>query len=101
MQPWVYPKGLVGPEWLLSQGARTETQRMQHGHGRNPELTDPLALLGMRTAVEIDVSGAESWQVAYGDSRRETLQSAAVDPARMVQYVAGRPCVACYGEQFF
>ncbi len=74
---------------------------MQGGHARNAELTDPLVLLGMRTAVPIDESGAQAWQVAYGESRRETLQSAAVDPARMVQYVAGRPCVACYGEQFF
>jgi hypothetical protein len=74
---------------------------MQRGHDRNPELTDPLVLLGMRTAVQIDESGAQGWQVAYGESRRETLQVAAVDPARMVQYVAGRPCVASYGEQFF
>ncbi len=87
------PKGLVGTEWMVSQGARTETSRAQQGVGQNPELSSALMFLAARSAVEVDESGAENWQVAYGHHRRETLQAASVDPARMVQYVAGRPCV--------
>ena len=45
------------------------------------------------TTQEIKEDDAAVWQMAYAEQRRGSLQAAAVDPARMVQMVAGRPCV--------
>ena len=49
--------------------------------------------LAVKTEQEIKEDDAAVWQLAYAEQRRTTLQAAAVDPARMVQFVAGRPCV--------
>lgn len=87
------PKGLVGTEWLVAQGARTEMPRFKEGRV-NPELSSGLMYWSLRTEVEPSRDDAADWQLAYAEHRRERLQAASVDPARMVQYVAGRPCVA-------
>lgn len=87
------PKGLVGTEWLVAQGARTEMPRAKLGRV-NPELSSALMFWSQNTQVEPSEEDAENWQIAYGEHRRENLQAASVDPGRMVQYVAGRPCVA-------
>ena len=86
------PKGLSGTEWLVAQGARHELPRARSGMV-NPELSSSLQYLAMRTQQEIKEDDAAVWQMAYAEQRRTTLQAAAVDPARMVQFVAGRPCV--------
>ena len=87
------PKGLTGTEWLVAQGARSEVLRYRGGI-LNPELSSNLMGWGMRTELPVQEDDAADWQVAYGEHRRENLQAASVDPGRMVQYVAGRPCVA-------
>ena len=87
------PKGLTGTEWLVAQGARTELPRYRSG-SVNPELSSNLLGWGMRTELPVQEDDAADWQAAYGEHRREKLQSASFDPGRMVQYVAGRPCVA-------
>ena len=86
------PKGLAGTEWLVAQGARHELPRARSGMV-NPELSSSLQYLAVRTEQEIKEDDAAVWQMAYAEQRRTTLQAAAVDPARMVQFVAGRPCV--------
>ena len=87
------PKGLAGTEWLVAQGARQELPRARLGTV-NPELmSSNLQYLATRTEQEVNEDQAADWQCAYAEHRRSTLQAAAVDPARMVQYVAGRPCV--------
>lgn len=86
------PKGLVGTEWLVAQGARNEMPRARSGKV-NPELSSALQYLATKTAQELKEDDAADWQMAYAEQRRTSLQAAAVDPARMVQYVAGRPCV--------
>ena len=88
----LYPKGLVGTEWLVAQGSRHEIPRLEAGLV-NPELSSSLMNWGIRSQTSVDEMGAQDWQVAYGEHRRSNLQAAAMDPARMVQYVAGRPCV--------
>ena len=88
------PKGLTGTEWLVAQGARTELPRYRSG-SVNPELSSNLLGWGMRTELPVlEDDDAADWQFAYGEHRREKLQAASFDPGRMVQYVAGRPCVA-------
>ncbi len=87
------PKGLSGTEWLVAQGARTELPRLRTGI-RNPEMSSALMYWGTRTEIPVQEDDAADWQVAYGEHRREKLQSATFDPGRMAQYVAGRPCVA-------
>ena len=47
----------------------------------------------MKTEQAVKEDDAAAWQMAYAEQRRTSLRAAAVDPARMVQYVAGRPCV--------
>lgn len=86
------PRGLVGTEWLVAQGARHELPRARVGKV-NPELSSSLMYLAQKTEMEVAEDDAEVWQVAYADERRSKLQAAAMDPGRMVQYVAGRPCV--------
>ena len=87
------PKGLAGTEWLVAQGARHEMPRARRGTV-NPELSSSnLQYLAENTEQVVDEDHAADWQCAYAEHRRSTLQAAAVDPARMVQYVAGRPCV--------
>ena len=86
------PKGLAGTEWLVAQGARHELPRARSGKV-NPELSSSLQYLAVMTEQEIKEDDAAVWQMAYAEQRRGTLQAAAVDPARMVQMVAGRPCV--------
>ena len=86
------PKGLVGTEWLVAQGALTELPRAREGKW-NPELSSSLMYWAEKTETAVKDDDAAVWQVAYGEHRRSKLQAAAVDPARMVQYVAGRPCV--------
>ena len=88
-----YPKGLAGTEWLVAQGARTEMPRLREGK-LNPEMSSHLMYWGLRTETPVQEDDAADWQVSYGERRREKLQSASFDPGRMVQYVAGRPCVA-------
>ncbi len=86
------PTGLAGTEWLVAQGARTELPRLREGI-LNPEMSSAL-FWGSRTETPVQEDDAADWQVAYGEHRHENLQAASVDPGRMVQYVAGRPCVA-------
>ena len=86
------PKGLVGTEWLVAQGARNELPRARQGQV-NPELSSSLMYWAVKTETPVQEDDAADWQIAYGEHRRSKLQAAAVDPARMVQYVAGLPCV--------
>ena len=86
------PRGLAGTEWLVSQGARHELPRVRQGTF-NPELSSNLMYLAMNTEKRAPEDDAAVWQMAYAEERRSKLQAASVDPARMVQYVAGRPCV--------
>ena len=86
------PKGVAGTEWLVAQGARHKLPRAQSGMV-NPELSSNLQYLAVMTTQEIKEDDAAVWQMAYAEQRRGSLQAAAVDPARMVQFVAGRPCV--------
>ena len=59
----------------------------------NPEFSWELQYFANQTEQEVKEDDAAHWQMAYADQRRTSLRAAAVDPARMVQYVAGRPCV--------
>ena len=86
------PKGLVGTEWLVAQGARNEMPRARSGIV-NPELSSDLQYLACNTEQELREDDAADWQKAYSEQRRTSHRAASVDPARMVQYVAGRPCV--------
>ena len=86
------PKGLAGTEWLVAQGARHELPRARSGMV-NPELNSALQYLAVKTEQAVKEDDAADWQMAYAEQRRTSLRAAAVDPARMVQYVAGRPCV--------
>ena len=86
------PKGLAGTEWLVAQGARHELPRARSGLV-NPELSSRLQYLAMKTEQVVKDYKAAQWQRAYADHRRTSLRAAAVNPACMVQYVAGRPCV--------
>ena len=86
------PKGLAGTEWLVSQGVRHELPRVRQGTF-NPELSSYLMYLAENTEKPVAEDDAAVWQMAYAEERRSNLQAASVDPARMVQYVAGRPCV--------
>ena len=87
------PKGLVGTEWLVSQGVRHELPRVRQG-SFNPELSSNLMYHAENTEKPVPEDDAAVWQWSYAEHRRSSLQAAAVDPGRMVQYVAGRPCVA-------
>ena len=62
----------------------------------NPELSSLIQAWAERTAEEgIPCEGptVTGWQLHLAHHRRDNLQAANHDPARMVQYVAGRPCV--------
>ena len=86
------PKGYAGTEWLVAQGARHELPRARSGMV-NPKLSSALQYLAMKTEQVVKDYEAAQWQRAYADHRRTSLRAAAVNPACMVQYVAGRPCV--------
>ena len=86
------PKGYAGKEWLFAQGARHELPRFRSGIV-NPEFSSRLQYLAKVTEQEVNEDDAADWQIAYSEHRRSSLLAATVNPARMVQYVAGRPCV--------
>ena len=60
------PRGLVGTEWLVAQGARHELPRARVGKV-NSELSSSLMYLAQRTEMEVAEDDAEVWQVAYAD----------------------------------
>ena len=75
-------------EWLTAQGARGAYVKSASGL-INPELASALA----HWAANADDPAAEPWQNAISEYRRQSLKALDFDPARMVQYAAGRPCV--------
>ena len=87
------PRGLQGVEWLTAQGARGAFIKSASGLV-NPELTSALVHWAANTVVPLpEDPDAEPWQNAVSDYRRQSLKALDFDPARMVQYAAGRPCV--------
>lgn len=87
------PRGLQGVEWLTAQGARGAF--IQSASGLiNPELTSALVHWAANTAVPLpEDPNCEPWQNAVTEYRRQSMKALDFDPARMVQYAAGRPCV--------
>ena len=87
------PRGLQGVEWLTAQGARGAYVKSASGL-INPELTSALVHWAANTVVPLpEDPAAEPWQNAISEYRRQSLKALDLDPARMVQYVAGSPCV--------
>ena len=87
------PRGLQGVEWLTAQGARGAYVKSASGL-INPELTSALVHWAANTVVPLpEDPAAEPWQNAISEYRRQSLKAFDFDPARMVQYAAGRPCV--------
>ena len=87
------PRGLQGVEWLTAQGARGAFIKSASGL-INPELTSALVHWAANTVEPLpEDPNSEPWQNAVSEYRRQSLKALDFDPARMVQYVAGRPCV--------
>ena len=87
------PRGLQSVEWLTAQGARGAFIRSASGL-INPELTSALMHWAANTVEPLpEDPTSEPWQNAVSEYRRESLKAMDFDPARMVQYVSGRPCV--------
>jgi len=92
----------MGVDWLRSTGGRLQIL------GNRAELNYQFSSVLQRAAEltlaarpDVSSDSAEDWQFAYQEHRLASLKAAAVDSGRMVQYVAGRPCVVRVAETHF
>ena len=89
------PKGLAGPEWLWTQGARSE-ERYDRAVGtisENTEVSSIMRHVGETTWVEPKADKAEPWQHDLRVIGHATQRPLNFDPQRMMFYCEGRPCL--------
>ena len=89
------PKELAGPDWLWSQGARSE-ERYDRATGRisgNPEVSRNMRYVAEKNWVEAKAGKAEPWQHDLRVHGHATQRPMNFEPQRMMFYCDGRPCL--------
>ena len=89
------PKGLSCPEWLWTQGARSE-ERYDRAVGTisdNSEVSGVMRHVGEATWVEPKDGQSEPWQHDLRQHGHATQRPLNFDPQRMMFYCEGRPCL--------
>ena len=89
------PKELAGPDWLWSQGARSE-ERYDRATGSisgNPEVSRNMRYVAEKTWVEAKAGKAEPWQHDLRVHGHATQRPINFEPQRMMFYCDGRPCL--------
>ena len=90
------PKRLAGPDWLYTQGARSEDrrERASGSTSSNPERDDVTRAVAERTRVEPRAAKSEGWQRELRQHSYVAQKAMSFEPTRMMFYCNGRPCVA-------
>jgi len=89
------PRGLSAPEWLWTQGARSE-ERYDRAVGTisdNTEVCGVMRHVGETTGVEPTDGQSEPWQHDSRQHGHATQRPLNFDPQRMMFYCEGRPCL--------
>lgn len=103
MDPSKPPRSLAGPDWLWTQGARSEDRRERAtgSASSNQELGQVMRGVAERTRVEASAEGAAVWQHElrqYGHALQKPMN---FQPTRMMFYCEGRPIVVQWTLSLF